>query len=194
MLTQFAEGIADRLLQLDPSSLERLAGLSGEVIKVELENTAVCFYLLPDQEGVRIEPEFSKEPDLIVRGSFSQLLVFFQHGRINTEEGGLSFHGDSELGVQLGTFFAQLDLDWEEALSRFIGDTPARKAGNGARCLAGWAAQASESVERNISEYLQEELRSLPAPPEVALFSDAVGQLEQRVTLLCQRLGRVVGQ
>ena len=125
MLARFAEGIADHLLQLDPSSLEKLAELSGRVVKVELKQSSVYFYLLPDQEGIRIEREVDREPDLLLRGSFSALISFFHKGRFDPEGGSLYFQGDPELGNDLGAFFEHLDLDWEEGLSRLIGDTPA---------------------------------------------------------------------
>ena len=194
MLARFAEGIADHLLQLDPSSLEKLAELSGRVVKVELKQSSVYFYLLPDQEGIRIEREVDREPDLLLRGSFSTLISFFHKGRFDPEGGSLYFQGDPELGNDLGAFFEHLDLDWEEGLSRFIGDTPATKVGNGVRGFADRVSQARESVERNVAEYFQEELRSLPAPPEIESFSKAVIQLEQRVTLLQQRVEKAVRQ
>ncbi len=71
-------------------------------------------------------------------------------------DGRIHMTGDVETGQAFQRALSQLDLDWEEVLARYIGDSPARKTGVVMRELGLWAQQSVD-------------LTSLPAISQISL-------------------------
>lgn len=192
-LTELLEGAGNTLLRLDPDSLRRLSALQGSVLGIEVREPELRLYLLPSGEGLRIEWEHTAEADVILRGtlwSFARLGREGMRGEL-FHDGSLEMSGDAELGQQYQQFLGRLDLDWEELLSRLLGDTPARKLGNLLRGLGGWAEEAGESAQRNLGEFLQEERRDLASRLRSDEFIEGVDELRSDVERLAQRVGRM---
>ena len=125
----------------------------------------VTLYLLPTERGVEFRREVETAADVTLSGSalaFARLggggWDGWGAGGANDElsEGRVAIQGDAELGQALQKILGRLDLDWEELLSRWVGDTPARKLANAARGLAGWAEQSFGLSRENAADYLRE--------------------------------------
>jgi ubiquinone biosynthesis protein UbiJ len=99
--------------------------------------------------------------------------------------------GDVDTGQAFQKILAQLDLDWEELIARFIGDTPARKTGNILRELSQWARESAHLSRENLADYLVEEKRILASPLAMERLEKEVQQLRSDVDRIEQRMGRV---
>ena len=99
--------------------------------------------------------------------------------------------GDAELGQQLQKILARFDFDWEELIARVVGDTPARKIGNGLRFSAQWVEQTANQSKENLAGYLQEEKRILVTEVAMAQFTSDVAALRADVDRISQRIDRV---
>ena len=96
-------------------------------------------------------------------------------------EGAVEIQGDTETGQQLQDILASAEWDWEEQLSRFTGDVVAHQVGTLARRARRLLGSSRDTLERDISEYLQEEclradLDRLSARVERLLQATAAGQ------------------
>ena len=103
---------------------------------------------------------------------------------------------DMELGKQFFDVLTSIEVDWEEQLSRYVGDIPAHQIGNIFQELLGWTRRTRTSVKQNLSEYLQEETRIIPTRLEVERFLDDVDafrsdvdRLEAKVDRLAEHMG-----
>lgn len=99
--------------------------------------------------------------------------------------------GSVEFADTLGFVLRHLSWDFEEDLSRLVGDIAAHRIGNGIRSFTAWQRQASINAAENFSEYLRFEAGLLPTPSEVTTFStdadtlrDDVARLEKRIQQL----------
>lgn len=151
------------LLSIDPDGVRELAKLRGKVFCLEVNAPQVTLYLVPTEHGIAFQREVDSAPQVTLSGSS---LAFAKLGRnglsgVSTTnvftEGRIVIRGDAELGYALQKTLSRLDLDWEELLSRYIGDTPARKVGNILRGLANWAEDSGELTRENVADYLTEE-------------------------------------
>ena len=70
-------------------------------------------------------------------------------------------HGNAEVASLYREIFALARPDWEEELSRWVGDVPARQLSRAAKQALTWVRGAGRSFGENISEYLTEESRDL---------------------------------
>ncbi len=192
-LIDLLNAAAERLLDLDPDGKRALAQLQGSVFCVEITAPPLTLYLLPSEQGLTFRREVESPPDVTLSGSALALAALARSGA----GGAVSVRGDAELGQSLRKILAELDLDWEELLSRHIGDTPARKAGNLLRRLTGWAEDSLDLTRANAADYLTEEKRLLATGLAVERFDQSldrtradVDRLERRV----QRLARVLAR
>jgi ubiquinone biosynthesis protein UbiJ len=104
--------------------------------------------------------------------------------------------GDSDLAAAISYIVANLRWDYEEDLSRVIGDIAAHRIARGVQHLSAWRADTAQSLARNVSEYLSEERQVLATPLRMEEFSsevdeirDAAERLDKRIDSLVRRAG-----
>ncbi len=190
-------GAINRLLSLDPDSGRLLEGLAGKLIAVRVRDTDLVVYLLPSADGMAFAFDHPGPADVTVTGTPIELMALLRGTR---ESGiaprGVSIEGDTHVLHQLQDIAGRLDLDWEEGLSRVMGDIAAHQVGNVLRSTWRWGERARGAVLDDLGEYLSEEIRIVLGSQAVDSFAadvdrlrDDVARLEQRV----RRLGTDIG-
>ena len=126
------EAALNGYLGLDPVTRERVAALHGRTIGVEVLGLGLTLYFTPDETGaLLVHGRHEGEPDCWLRGTPLDLVragdrakgadqLFSQRVRIE---------GDSALAQRFGAILADIDVDWEEQLSRVVGDVAAHEVG-----------------------------------------------------------------
>lgn len=187
----------NRALRLDPATLERLAALAGKAIEIRLRPFDLNFFLLPGPAGIELAAQIERAPDTVFTGTPLGLLRgALQRGERRELFGDdLHIEGDTDTGRRLKAILDGIDIDWEEQLSRLLGDVAAHQLGNLARGLGRWTRETGASLTDDLDEFLHEEARLMPPRAEVEAFLAAVDvlrtdadRLEQRVLRLQRRL------
>ncbi|MCC5858903.1 MAG: SCP2 sterol-binding domain-containing protein [Ectothiorhodospiraceae bacterium] len=182
------------LIRLDPEGWPRLERLQGRCLVIELQDTGIRLLLRFDNDGLHLsaleDPEL--RPDACIQGRPFDLLVLAR----DPEGGGKAVHFTGDLGLvrDVRTLFARLDVDWEEQLSGLLGDVPAHQLGRLARGSWQQFNEARHTLERNLGEYLTEEQRLLPSPPEVDIYLSAIDRLREDTDRLEARIRRLERQ
>jgi ubiquinone biosynthesis protein UbiJ len=185
------EGALNRLLRLDPGSARRLAALEGRLVEIRLRAPALRLCLAGRGSSLQVELEPERAPDAVISGSALALLR-----SLNGPPGGrplageIDIGGDAEVAGALQALLSELDIDWEEQLSRVVGDVVAHQAGNLVRGLRDWSIDGGRTLERDLADYLREEGRLLADPRAVEAFAAAVDALRADADRLGQRLER----
>lgn len=179
----------NRYLQLDPDIPPRLAALDGEVIAVELDGLNQAFYLLPGIDGVRVMDRHEGTPSVWIQGTPLALLRQWRSGP--AVDGDVTIEGDVTVGREFQAILMRMDIDWEEQLSKAVGDVAAHQLGNLWRGLRGWGRRSADTLVRDGVEYLQQELRALPPRPVVEQFLSAVDTLREDADRLTARIERL---
>jgi len=84
-----------------------------------------------------------------------------------------SISGLAEFADALGFVLRNLRWDFEEDLSRHVGDIAAHRIAGLLTAFGAWQRQARQHLAENIAEYLTEENPTLANPVAVAAFSKA---------------------
>lgn len=207
-----AEAAVNAYLRQDPEALARLGRLAGSVIAVELVSAArddvpaellARVFLLPGPDGMALLIDYAGSPDTTLRGTPGALarLGLGGEGFGSVFTGEVQIEGDLELGQRFKRAMDAMRFDWEEALSRVLGDAAAHRVGHLARDLSRWTDYARDELGRNTGEYLQEELRALPTRAELDVWlrgvdvaRDDCARLEARIARLRERLERGPGR
>ena len=188
-LLDLLNGAASEIIDLDPDGKQKLVALRGKVFCLEVSAPPLKLYLLPTECGIEFHRSVEAAPDVTLSGS---AFAFARLGRGGNLSGGrITIYGDAELGQALQKILVQLDLDWEELLSRYVGDTPARKIANVARELVDWAGKSLDLSGENAADYLREEKRILVTNPAMERFTETLDRTRADVDRLTRRIERI---
>lgn len=194
MVRDLIERLANRVLAWDADTAARLARLHDKVICVHCTAPDVRFYLLPTSAGIRVESQCARAPDVTLRGSAHDFLrLALADDDAIAAARALEVEGDIALGQELQRIVHRLDIDWEEPLSRVVGDVAAHELARGVRAGNAWLRAAGATLAADLGEFLQYERRVVASREELAAFVQAVDilradtdRLQQRIELLAR--------
>ena len=106
-------------------------------------------------------------------------------------DGSAEISGDAIAGQSFQKFLRFARPDWEEELSRVVGDVAAHQLVRGFKGFVDWGRNSTAAMAMNTAEYLQEESRDLPSPAEARHFLDEVDTLREEADRLEARLARL---
>jgi len=99
--------------------------------------------------------------------------------------------GDTELASTLAKVFAEMRWDYEEDLSKIVGDVPAYKIGELARSSSQTIKQTAVNLAEMLNEYWQEEKPTLAKKRHVEQFNNEVDILRADVERMEKRLNKL---
>jgi len=83
---------------------------------------------------------------------------------------------------------SHIDIDWEEQLSRLVGDTPATFISKGLCTAINFGKSILDSIKRNTEEYVHHEAKLCPTREDLELFYNDVATLRNDVDRLEAKL------
>ena len=183
----------NQYIALDPDAMPRFEDMEGKVIAIEITGLNETLYLFPGMDGMMVMSDFDGEADTTLSGTPIALarLSLEKNAMPVLFSGDVTISGDTRLGHQFKKILANLNIDWEEQLSRLTGDMFARQIGNGVKDLSGWLKRAKQSFDLDVGEYLQEESHVLPTKPEVDRFVNNVDGLRSALDRLQARVSHL---
>lgn len=99
--------------------------------------------------------------------------------------------GNARLAAEVLALARHLRWDFEEDLSRVIGDVAAHRVGEAARALVAWQADAARRVAEAFADYAAEEKRVLVRRAELEAMAGGVAALRDAVERLAKRVERL---
>jgi ubiquinone biosynthesis protein UbiJ len=180
-------------LGLDPAAQARLSTLEGRVIALHLRILETTVILRVENGRIAVVDEPDQQPDTVLHGTPLGMLQLGLGGdTANTLfSGEVEITGDVETGQAFKAVLDDMDIDWEEQLSRLTGDIVAHQLGNLARRAGDWLHHGRDTLQHDLGEYLQEEARVLPSRIEIENFNSDVSDLAMAVERLEARLQRL---
>lgn len=193
-----ANVIFDRLsalLNRNVAQSERASALArqldGRGLSLVFEGTSMAFFFRVAEGRVTLDTRNSGEVDATLSGSPLSLLSLVGPGAEDRLRGSsIRIAGDAEVAQRFRDLLQLAQPDFEEELSRVVGDVAAHQVANVVRNVFDWGRKAADSFSTNVAEYLQEEGRDVPSRVEVEEFLEAVDQLREATDRLDARLSR----
>ena len=185
----------NRYLGLDPAAGARLAALDRRVIAVELRGLDLMLMVRVQGQGISVIDDPELTPDTVLRGTplgITRLGLGRGSATDSLFSGDVEISGDVETGQAFKAVLDTIDIDWEERLARLTGDVLAHQLGNAARHTGSWLTHARLTLEQDLSEYLQEELRVVPTRIEIENLIEDIGRLGMDTDRLEARLRRLL--
>ena len=166
--------------------------LDGRAMSLAVEGTPVTIFLRAEGGRLSLTPHHDGAADASISGTPIALLALAgPRGEGAVRGGSVRIEGDAEVAQRFRELLSETRPDFEEELSRVVGDVAARRVANFARDFIEWGRRASGSFAGSVAEYLQEEGRDLPSRTEVEEFLAAVDRLRDDTERLEARLDRL---
>jgi ubiquinone biosynthesis protein UbiJ len=180
-------------LALDPEAPEKLTAFDGKVICIDIRGLSKRIYLLINGSKISVLKQHDAEPDATITGSPAALFKLGVH-RDSAPlffAGEVEIRGDTRLGRQFKSLLADMEIDWEEHLSRLIGDIAAHRIVGLFNTLMEWSESVSGNFADDVGEYLQEESRDIVSGAEMGMFYQQVDKLRDDTERLKARIDRL---
>lgn len=182
------EKLINTALRYDPGTRIALGNLADQVLAINVTAPAFTIYLTPDEQGLRLMGHWEGEVHTQLRGSLPALLQLARSERTSFADSGVEVIGNTGLLVDLQRLLKNLDIDWEEALSELLGDVVGHQGAGMIRTGVNYARDRTSETKRLISEFLTEELQTLPSRNELEDFYQDVDELRLQVDRLEARM------
>jgi ubiquinone biosynthesis protein UbiJ len=187
------------LIALDPDTMNELAQLHGNLVRLEFDGLPIALNVGVGEDGrLQVIGDLESEPDATIAGSPLDLLRArdSEKGVDELFAGRVRLDGDNALAQRFSRAIGGLDIDWEEQMARLIGDIPAHELGRAASAVREQGRRLQSRGSETLSDYLTEESRLLPHRFEVEAFladidtlRDDVERLEARIAVLEKKGG-----
>jgi ubiquinone biosynthesis accessory factor UbiJ len=188
------ETAINHYLFLDEATPDRLQKLRGKTVKISFKHTNFNLFLQFSPERVYLLTHSEVSPHVTLTGTPLTFASLWQKSRANqtVTNQDLDMMGDVAVAENLNGLFRQLDIDWEGQFAKLFGDVFAHQVGQFARNAGDWVASTKNTLEKNFTEYIQEEKRLLPTSIELNAFLSMVDTTRDDVERAQARLDRLL--
>lgn len=191
------EGISTRLLQhlISQNSWANalLQPFAGKSVRLDFVLTSTVLVILEDGNlAVAGETNIPDATVTISPGVLMRLIAKDEAAKLL-----ITVEGDTHLATELAKVFSNMRWDYEDDLSKLVGDVPAYKIGERARQAVNNVKETSTNLADMLSEYWQEEMPMIAKKRhieefnrEVDILRADVDRLEKKLTKLSQQYAK----
>ena len=187
MIDQAFIAAANHLLRDADWALERLRLHAGKHALLAIGGVTLDFSVAADGLLAAPQPQHAAQ----VTVSVPLALVPRWLADRNAASREVAVEGDSEFAAAISYVAANLRWDFEEDLSRVLGDIVAHRVGEAVRSVERWRGATMRAAQDNLAEYLTEEKGVLPTRQQAERFMQEVEELRDAVERLDKRLARL---
>jgi ubiquinone biosynthesis protein UbiJ len=184
------ERAVNHVLHGAPLALDRLRPHAGRTVLFHVGplSTALTIQttgeVVAAVEGAATDLEVRVSPFLLPRLAVGEEAAF----------DAIEMQGDAALAAEVAFLARHLRWDYEEDLSRVVGDIAAHRLAGAARGLARWSREAALRIGQGASEYWTEESPLVASRAKIESFASDVAELREAVERLEQRIERLAAR
>ena len=179
--------------RLDPETINRLKALEGKVIQCDITDWDAHFYILPYDNGLHLTKNHQSSVDTTISGTLNSLMrVGCQKGSSKAAtKNNVIINGNTEVAQSIQDVLSSINIDWEEHLSKLVGDTLAHQVGWRTRQAISAGKEIIGSFKQSLSEFLHHETPNLPTEKECEQFYQQVADIKNDVERAEMRIQRL---
>lgn len=192
-LLKAAERSIAAALARDSVTARRLAALQGKCLLISARDPDWQVWLQPAEGEIALRASSDQPADCELHATSTLLarLLVSSDRKALLQEPEVELVGDSQLLVTLQNIMADLQLDGEAELARWLGPVAGHAIGSVLRRSHQWGRESRASLRQTMAEYLTEESRQLVGQAEARARAEQLHELrlqldrlEARVALL----------
>jgi len=193
MILSEVEKIVNHIMQSDEDNSRLFEQFNGKVIAIDINVIQQTFFICFIQNSIALKTVHNGQVDVTIKGTPFTLLgvLLSREEGIDNISGNMEIIGDVGLAQRFQSALGSLEIDWEEYISYWTGDTAAHKIGKLVQNIRQLVKDAKKTVAMDISEYLRYEKEILPEQSEVDDFNNTVDAVKNDAVRLGQRIERL---
>lgn len=176
-----------------PELKERLKEMEGKIFHFDVEDLFQSFYMVVDPDGrVRVHTYSDEFPHVTMAGS-SQAFLSLLFGSSDPDSlffsRQLKLSGETDTGLRFKNLLDNVDIDWEDELSRLVGTPAAMLAAALARQIRARKDKLRAAAAEGLDQYMSRQ--GIHRKQELEDFKDAVDQTAAATDKLERTLSRL---
>lgn len=187
MLKTLSTRVLQHLISQNSWANAMLKPFAGKSVQVQI--AALSTSLLVLEDGSLAIADDTNIADATVTMSLSLALRLL--AKDDAAKRLITIEGDTHLAAELAKVFANMRWDYEDDLSKLVGDIPANKLGVFSRDAVQSVKETSINLAEMLSEYWQEESLMIAKKRHVEAFISEVDTLRADVDRLDKRLAKL---
>lgn len=193
LLIKAIQTAMNRYVALDPFAVKRLATLQSRVVMIELLGLGLTMQLRFDKQTIHVMTDHFVEADTVIRSApFSLLhMALTRQHRHRFFGESVVIEGNLDVAQDVMALFDELEIDWEEHLSRWVGDVPAYQSGRVIHRIKQMGRRLQQTFKQSLNEYVHEEIHLAPALEALEDFYHDVDQLRMDVDRVDAKIARL---
>jgi len=177
----------NHLLRQNAWAADRLRPYAGKTIRINLPLFAVDATLV---EGGHFVPAVENaQPEATITLPPTEALHFLATRELDTTA--IALEGDMELATTVGKVLRQLEWEYEEDLSRVIGDIPAHQLVNFGKRMVSESKRQLHALGAMFADYWQEEQPLIAKQRHLDTFSREVDLVRDDIARLTKRIEKL---
>ncbi len=191
LLCAAAETAVAGIINLDPNAKQRLIRLQGKQLSFTLREWPLTLVITATADALLFN-QHNEPTDCAISTDLASLKLLRDPSQLTRliKADALQIDGDINVAQQFSRFFQQLDPDWPQALSLYVGDAAAHRIASVLQQVQHYIIEQSQQLQQLATELAQDELLLSPTSIELAHFSQHVSEISARVALLQQQLNK----
>jgi ubiquinone biosynthesis protein UbiJ len=181
------EGFVNHVLRSAPLAMERLRKHAGRTVAVRVGPVETAYTIQTTGQVARAVPGAARDLDVRISPFLLPRLAAGEDAAYREIE----MSGDMELAHEISAIARVLDWDFEEDLSRVVGDIAAHRIGNGVRAARHWSRDSALRMAQGAAEYWTEEKPLIASRVKIEDFVSGVARLRDDVERLEKRIDRL---
>jgi len=193
LLLPAIESIVNRALCSDPEALAKIATMKNQVIEINCTDWKMRFFILVDSQGLQFYKNYSAKANTVIHGTLNHFLPIFMKGADTKTlfNYPIDISGNTHNIEVLRDAFKNLDIDFEEKLSHFLGDGVAHKLCFKLKEAKKTLENTAKKMELQTKEYIHYEAKNGVSQKQAERFYAEVATLRDDVDRMAARLGDV---
>lgn len=171
-------------LALDTESKKLLTPLIGKVLGLHIQRPKISIYFTFHADGAQLSTEAPMMVNTDIHATLFQLMRLKLNKNAAMTNTQFYIKGDVDTAQLFNQLLQNHHIDWEEHLSKIIGDIAAHKMMQLLKKPTEFFKKNKEKLSQDVTEYCQEEARFLPSHQEVAAFRQDVDGLRLQIDRL----------
>ena len=194
LISSVVETLLNKLLSLDPDTHAKLSKLKGKslLVKIKEFHWPLLFQFSDVVSVSCVEHEEPQTPNINCRIELGlATLPKLKDSSLLTQliqQQELALHGDIYIAQSFSNVLQELDIDWEEQLSLYVGDALAHQAFQTSKTLVADGKDALQQVRDVLMQRLTQQNALGVKPQEMVVFSEQVNNLRSATERLSARL------
>ena len=190
-LNTFIVSSFNRYLDCDPECAQALQSIHDKTLSLTLKeaNITLCMQV-SNQHFIEIDP--TQECDAGISVSLN-ILPNKMAGKDQNQllkDGSIEIQGDSHVASVFNKVLNEIEIDWQDLISKYTGDVLAHQIATGAKNIASVMRRLSENMRLDVRDYLQDDLQVVVTQNEVEQFIQQVDEVRARTDRLEARLNK----